>query len=360
MSSLKRYVNEKVVNNTTVQRLRQEEGRVNAGEIRRFIERYGLHNMCFNMMYLLPERGSVAKTYYEAYVTYSMLLSTVDLFRDYLAIYQNTLEEGGLPEIREEITGTPSIPHIDKNLIGRSMDPYFGKEGSRSGSGSRGNRAKRRFAEYVAKPNIFTFRSSGQIPPFQHFCKYIRDRRVQRLFLQICKQYTGLKKRLLDVTVAQSREPLYGLLAYGYLFLHPNQPSLVKGDLAKFTDPRLYDMSQQKVNLAEDLSKRVYQTYSTLVDRVNAFHEGAYREWNLMDLLEKSMEMDLKGLEMYLFYVHPKYLRKFLREKDAMDNRIYGYVEGTQTRPEEEEVVESLFPIPSLNTKGLFTDFNHF
>ena len=381
---------------------RRDGQRTDPVEIANFLTQLNRNNLLFNAMYL----GDLAtsKKYYEVYTTYNMLLSTTQLIRDCMQLYSRELQY--IPGITDTITES-SIPLIHRNLMGSSTDPFFeitaenmkrgGKnnrmkssDGAGAGAGSPSNsftnaqaKIQIRFQEYLANPHIFTFQTSGRVIPFQYFCRYIRDKRLQRLFSELANQYILLKNKILDVlrdygTVQNSSGfqtkivEYYGLLAFGFLFMHPHQPPLVPNAKTNaFLSQDLFDSSRGKVNInakADELEKRVYSIFSRLTDQLNIFHTGGYQSLNMFDLLYSSIELDLRALEMILFYVHPKYMRYFLKKKDRIDKVIAGYVQETE-RPSLQgtsnsantmnRMMASLFdPTASASsTNGLFQSF---
>ncbi len=328
--------------------------------VRAFIASGDEYKLQMNAMYFMDPRFT--QKYFETYSSYLMLMSTVDEIKRFIEanrdillsvsnIKENLAKVNGLsfqelpyPSLGNLSSFKSDISKIFKNGdVNNSFTTYVKNSG---------------LVEFVGKP------SKNQTLFEVIVSKYIKDKRVKNGLMRMIKQYNQFKHKIFSLLKMDDDKYGYGLLAYGFLFSYDNASILREGDDANiFLNKGLYNMGDTFVDVEETskaMNTMIFHLGSDMNRWIDYFHNQNHKDITFYELILRALEMDLCGLRFFLYYVNPKYLKFFLKEKAKIDQSYHTFLVSYEMNRDSISSVSEDMPIfknAFQNTNGLFKPF---
>lgn len=327
--------------------------------VRAFIASGDEYKLQMNAMYFMDPRFT--QKYFETYSSYLMLMSTVDEIKRFIEanrdillsvsnIKENLAKVNGLlfqelpyPSLGNFSSFKSDITKIFKSTTDKAFTAYVKNSG---------------LVEFVGKP------SKNQTLFEVIVSKYIKDKRVKNGLMKMIKQYNQFKHKIFSLLKMDDSNYGYGLLAYGFLFSYDNASILREGDDANiFLNKGLYNLGDTYVDVEETskaMNTMIFHLGSEMNRWIDYFHNQNHKDITFYELLLRALEMDLCGLRFFLYYVNPKYLKFFLKEKAKIDQSYHTFLESYAMNRDSISSVSEDMPIfknAFQSTNGLFKPF---
>ncbi len=284
----------------------------------------------FNLMYL--KNTDLTKRFFEIYTTYAMLLSTVENIKYYLQLHRDDLYE--MTKMDENLMVDNAVYKKDnlknKSLLGSKFNEnFFNSEENLFNKNVRFT-----FGKYIEQPSLVSFEYTGlsKIPLYQNISnKYIKNKFLKiKVLPQLFQQYNLFKTKLIDLLRFNKDEPnevfLYGILGFSFLFTNGYFPLLTPNDPNNvYMNPTLFDLANLSSNINDEikiLNNRTINIMDELANNLIYFYKGLHKESVLYETIIRALDMDVLGIQLPLFFVHPKYMSLFLKRKYKIDNQI--------------------------------------
>lgn len=368
------YVNGLFKNNNIKKVLKTEtvnETKRNAFKaiVRAFIAKEDEYKLQMNAMYFMDPRFT--QKYFEVYSSYLMLMSTVDEIKRFIEANRDILlSVSNIKENLAKVNGLsfqelpyPSLGNFSsfKSDITKIFKP------TTATSSPPPTPADEAFTAYVKNSGLVEFvgKPSKNQTLFEVIVsKYIKDKRVKNGLMRMIKQYNQFKHKIFSLLKMDNDKYGYGLLAYGFLFSYDNASILREGDDANiFLNKGLYNMGDTYVDVEETskaMNTMIFHLGSEMNRWIDYFQNQNHKDITFYELLLRALEMDLCGLRFFLYYVNPKYLKFFLKEKAKIDQSYHTFLESYAMNRDSISGVGEDMPIfknAFQNTNGLFKPF---
>jgi hypothetical protein len=344
-----------------------------------------LHILKFNAMYFKND-FNYTKTYYEVYTSYIMLLSTVDQIKKYIQVNRTQLDN--ISEINETVNiensifehknklqtvsnymtsfvKSSDITKIFKKINNLSSSTSSSSSSSSSSTNDILTKTQHTFDNYRKQSGLISLgESTTQQTMFEQIVsRYVSDRTIKNILLQLIAEYNMFKNKILSSLTSTNGTFNYGLLGFGFLFANEYFRPLKEDVTNHFTNHKLYDLGSTYVDVeveAKKLNNVIYKMGSEMMDHMNYFYEYGYNQLVMYELLNKALDMDLSGVRFALHYIHPKYLRLFLKRKEKIDKQLFAYLSSYKIKAPVIEYKDISIFQDFLQGDGLFYDFNSY
>ncbi len=328
--------------------------------VRAFIASGDEYKLQMNAMYFMDPRFT--QKYFEVYSSYLMLMSTVDEIKRFIEANRDILlSVSNIKENLAKVNGLSfqELPYEFKSDITKIFPS--------GNSTSPPPPADKAFTAYVKNSGLVEFvgKPSQNQTLFEVIVsKYIKDKRVKNGLMKMIKQYNQFKHKIFSLLKMDDDKYGYGLLAYGFLFSYDNASILREGDDVNiFLNKGLYNLGDTYVDVEETskaMNTMIFHLGSEMNRWIDYFHNQNHKDITFYELLLRALEMDLCGLRFFLYYVNPKYLKFFLKEKAKIDQSYHTFLESYAMNRDSISGVSEDMPIfknAFQNTNGLFKPF---